>query len=103
MNRDALLLPAVGPRDDHMSFHVAAVGHLATIYSKESGMPKYERRDRASVDAQRRDEMISGCNLVPRERCHYCDFTVGKGALWCSTGCATDYAKERAELRAASA
>lgn len=64
---------------------------------------KYERRDRAAVDAQRRDDMISGRALVPKEHCHYCDYTIRKGDLWCSTGCARDYENERREINSRSA
>jgi hypothetical protein len=30
--------------------------------------------------------------LYPTGRCNFCRFTVPAKALWCSTGCAQDYA-----------
>lgn len=62
-------------------------------------MANYEKTDPATVAAKRRNDMVSGRSLVPAGGCHFCGHMVGKGALWCSTGCAQDYATERQAVR----
>jgi hypothetical protein len=54
--------------------------------------------DTASVDAQRRADIMSGRAPIPKLACHYCGFRIGKGALWCCEACARDYEAERCQI-----
>lgn len=51
------------------------------------------------IKAERQAAIKSNAPLLPKGRCHFCDYELlVKGALWCSGTCATDYSDERDEL-----
>jgi len=52
----------------------------------------------AKIDSARRAAILARVILIPKGCCHFCGYQLGKGALWCSTGCATDYERERIDL-----
>lgn len=52
----------------------------------------------AEIDATRRQAILANAPLYPKEACHYCGWKVPRLALWCSSPCAQEYAKERADL-----
>jgi len=58
----------------------------------------YEPIDPAAVATERRADILAGRPMSPRLKCHYCGQGVGRGALWCSTICATDYTALRVSL-----
>jgi hypothetical protein len=54
---------------------------------------------KAEIDAARRAAILARVKLVPKGCCHFCAYRLhAKGALWCSTDCATEYEKERVDL-----
>lgn len=52
----------------------------------------------AEIDAARKQAIVANAPLYPKCACHYCAYKVPKLALWCSSDCAVEYAKERADL-----
>lgn len=55
-------------------------------------------RPESEMKQVREAEMRAGKQIVPTGACHYCDWELGKGALWCSSECASDFAAERSAL-----
>jgi hypothetical protein len=76
-----------------MEYHAMKGGHVVLVYADD--MHKYERIDSATVAATRRADILAGRALVPKGTCHFCGCVVGRGPLWCSTGCAQEYTAER--------
>jgi hypothetical protein len=58
----------------------------------------YRAKPPHEIAGARREAIASGAKLIPVGHCHCCFWQVPKGALWCSTSCAQDYEKERAEF-----
>lgn len=58
----------------------------------------YQPRDQVAWRAARTAEILAARPLVARCECPMCGWALGRGALWCSTACADDYAAERARL-----
>lgn len=52
----------------------------------------------SAQDTARRAAILARTKLYPKGACHFCGYRLGKGALWCSTDCATEYEKERVDL-----
>lgn len=59
-------------------------------------------RPYVEIAATRRDAILKRAPIIPKERCHCCDWPIPKLALWCSSSCATDYEAEKAEILAAA-
>lgn len=55
-------------------------------------------RPYAEIKAARQAAILARAPLIPKDRCHCCDWPVPKSALWCATACAQDYEAEKAEL-----
>jgi hypothetical protein len=54
---------------------------------------------KAEIDATRRAAILDRVKPAPKGCCHFCGYRVdARGALWCSTDCATEYEKERVDL-----
>lgn len=54
---------------------------------------------KAEIDAARRADILARVKPAPKGCCHFCGYRVdARGALWCSTDCATEYEKERVDL-----
>lgn len=54
---------------------------------------------KAEIDAARRAAILARVKPAPKGCCHFCEYRVdARGALWCSTDCATEYEKERVDL-----
>jgi hypothetical protein len=54
---------------------------------------------KGEIDAARRAAILARTKLIPKGACHFCAYRLhAKGALWCSTDCATEYEKERIDL-----
>lgn len=82
-----------------MQFHAYRNSVETLILDTEvDNMANYDKIDPATVAAKRRADIIAGRNLLPSMACHYCGTHIGKGALWCSTACAEDYAAERVAI-----
>lgn len=58
----------------------------------------YQPRSYADIAAARKERIRAGELLTAKLRCFMCDYAVGKGVLFCSGSCASDYHAERAEL-----
>lgn len=55
-------------------------------------------RTLADIDAARRAGILAGKPPAPKNECNYCGYHVPPRALWCSTGCAQEFEKEKREL-----
>lgn len=87
-----------------MQYRAIRSGKVTLILDTEQDdMGKYDRVDAATVAARRRADILAGRDLIPSMACHYCGAEVGKGALWCSTDCAKDYAAERKAVNSPAA
>lgn len=58
------------------------------------------RKPQAQIDADRQNFILARKQLIPTGCCNFCGWIVPKLALWCSSGCAQDFAAEKAELLA---
>ncbi len=50
------------------------------------------------ISDARQADIRAGVKVYAKGHCHFCGYSVGKGALWCSAPCAGDYACEVAKL-----
>lgn len=78
-----------------MQIHALVQGRRYALIDTDM---KYQKIDNAAVAATRRAAMVADKKPAPKMSCNFCGFTVGKGALWCSTDCANDYEAERRAL-----
>jgi hypothetical protein len=60
----------------------------------------YRARPYAEIKEARQQAILSGAPMIPKGRCHCCDYSVPPKALFCSGVCAEDFEKERAMLTA---
>lgn len=52
----------------------------------------------AEIDAARKAAILAHAPLYPKMTCHCCGTKVPKLAIWCSGGCAREYAAEKEAL-----
>lgn len=83
-----------------MKFYAYHNGVETLILDTEiDDMAKYDKIDPTTVATKRRADIVAGRALLPSMACHYCGSSVGKGALWCCSECAQDYAAEKDAVR----
>lgn len=56
------------------------------------------RKTYEDIERDRRAAIIARKQLIPKCRCHYCDYEVPKLALWCATECAKLYEEEKRQV-----
>lgn len=59
-------------------------------------------RPYVEIKAARRQAILAHAPLIPKGRCHHCDWSIPKGALWCAIQCCTDFEAEKAEILASA-
>lgn len=56
------------------------------------------RKTYEDIERERRAAIVARKQLIPKGRCHYCDYEVPKLAHWCCSDCAKSFEEERRRL-----